>query len=163
MSYPIVDDVATDEGPWELFATYQPHYVVIGHDMEVVYSQQGHNDSAIRSAIESALEEMRIATDVESEGVPVSTWRLSNAYPNPFNPQTTISYTVGNPSDVTLRIYDLRGRLVREVVSGYHEVGEYTVRWDGRNTAGERVASGVYLYRLESMRFAAQNRVVLIR
>ena len=76
-------------------------------------------------------------------------------FPNPLNPETWIPYVLAEPSDVTLSIYGSTGALIRKVELGAQEPGVYTSRetaihWDGRNTAGERVASGVYFYQLQA-------------
>jgi len=70
--------------------------------------------------------------------------------PNPFNPSTTIRFAVpaGSPQPYSLRIYDVRGALVRELGSGRIAGGNHEVRWDGRDGRGAPVSSGVYLYRL---------------
>lgn len=85
-------------------------------------------------------------TDVE-EGIVFAT-ALAAPHPNPFNPTTTVSYTVGLLGRVTIKVYDLAGRVVRTLVDGAHEVGEYEVLWDGRTDTGDRAASGVYFIRM---------------
>jgi len=86
-------------------------------------------------------------------GLPRSWSGLLQNYPNPFNPSTTISFSVageeGSSVKVLLKIFDVRGRLVRDLVDGKMEPGFHTVGWDGRDEAGKRLGSGVYLYRLE--------------
>jgi len=72
------------------------------------------------------------------------------AAPNPFNPSTTIRYTVDHPGLVTISVFDLTGRYVRSLVSRHHlSAGWYTVRWGGTDDAGRAAASGVYVVRLE--------------
>jgi hypothetical protein len=70
--------------------------------------------------------------------------------PNPFNPATTIRFMVpaGGPQPYSLRIYDVRGALVRELGNGQISSGTHNVRWDGRDDRGAGVSSGVYLYRI---------------
>lgn len=81
---------------------------------------------------------------------------LAQNYPNPFNPETALRYGLDRPGAVSLRIYDARGGLVRTLVDRpLSEAGRWTVRWDGANDAGTRVASGVYFARL-----AAEGRIV---
>jgi len=75
---------------------------------------------------------------------------LSQNYPNPFKPESAIRYAIPFNGEISVAIYDLQGRLVARLVSGKQMAGEYTARWDGRDSAGKRVASGVYLYRLEA-------------
>ena len=91
--------------------------------------------------------------------------QLAQNYPNPFNPSTTIRYTVGVPGRVTLRIYDVAGRLVRTLVDQRHSAVTtwYAVNWDGRNDTGAPVSSGIYFYRLEATRFSETRKMVLLR
>lgn len=73
---------------------------------------------------------------------------LKQNYPNPFNPGTAISFTLPKAGEVTLTIYSTAGQLIRQVTTGNFAAGEHRVNWDGRNSAGEQVAAGIYLYRL---------------
>jgi flagellar hook assembly protein FlgD len=70
--------------------------------------------------------------------------------PNPFNPMTTIRFEVDRPGLTTLRVYAVNGSLVRTLASGTLPAGGYRVTWDGRDERGRAVASGLYIYRLES-------------
>ncbi|HUU26381.1 MAG TPA: FlgD immunoglobulin-like domain containing protein [archaeon] len=90
---------------------------------------------------------------------------LEQNAPNPFNPSTTISYTVpeGSGGILTLKIYDLRGRLVCTLVDGLRGAGSYTVFWDGNDDRGRAAASGVYLYRLEARDFIGVRKMVLLK
>jgi hypothetical protein len=71
-----------------------------------------------------------------------------SAYPNPFNPSTTIRYTLPSHGRVTVAIYDARGALVATLVDGAREAGAYTERWDGRDNTGRVASSGVYFARV---------------
>jgi len=75
---------------------------------------------------------------------------LSANYPNPFNIATTIRFALPSRSDVELAIFNLAGQQVATLVEGVREAGTYTVRWDGRDDSGRELASGVYLYRLQT-------------
>ena len=75
--------------------------------------------------------------------------RLHHARPNPFNPATTIAYSLAGRSRVTIRVHDLAGRVVRTLVEGTVEPGEHRTLWDGTTDAGRRAASGVYFVKME--------------
>ena len=97
--------------------------------------------------------------------VPETTALLAN-YPNPFNPETWFPYQLSKPSDVSITIYDIRGRVVRELKLGHQTVGVYQNRsraayWDGKNKFGESVASGVYFYRLTAGDFSATRKMLI--
>ena len=94
--------------------------------------------------------------------------RLLPNYPNPFNPETWIPYQLADAADVSVKIYDVGGRLVRTIFIGFKPVGYYLTRersayWDGRNETGETVSSGVYFIQFLSGDFAATQRVVVVK
>jgi hypothetical protein len=83
--------------------------------------------------------------------------------PNPFNPSTTISYELATRDHASLRVYDVRGALVRTLFDGDRASGEGSIVWDGRDDDGAYVASGVYFYRLTSGDFARTRKMVLLK
>ena len=99
--------------------------------------------------------------------IPDQTMLLPN-YPNPFNPETWIPFQLAQGTEVTIRIYDLKGRLVRKLNLGYKPAGIYADRqhaayWDGRNELGERVASGIYIYRMKAGDKTFTRRMTIIK
>ncbi|MBN2009823.1 T9SS type A sorting domain-containing protein [candidate division KSB1 bacterium] len=93
---------------------------------------------------------------------PVS-FSLDHNYPNPFNPTTVISYQLSATGVVNLSIFNIKGQLVRTVVSGKQASGYQHVQWDGRNNYGQQVSSGVYLYRLRAGEQVQTRRMVLMK
>ena len=96
---------------------------------------------------------------------PKETSLLPN-FPNPFNPETWIPYQLAKPADVTLTIYDIRGVVVRQLKLGHQAAGVYTnrshaIHWDGRNSIGEKVATGLYLYTLSAEDFSATRKMLI--
>ena len=95
-------------------------------------------------------------------------FRLLQSYPNPFNPETWIPYQLACNAEVTIRIYNVFGQLVNALSLGMKEAGYYVTKndaayWDGKNSAGESVASGVYLYTIQAGEFFATRRMVIIK
>jgi len=88
---------------------------------------------------------------------------LAQNYPNPFNPSTRISYQLPRDARVTLKIYNVKGEEVRTLVDGYHAAGRYDVEWNAQNNLGGRVASGIYLYRLQGDGFSEVRRMTLVQ
>jgi hypothetical protein len=88
---------------------------------------------------------------------------LHPARPNPFNPLTTIPYTVAETGHTEIAIYDVAGRLVRTLLRGHATAGDHEVVWDGRDDAGRQVASGVYLYQLRQGDVIDTRSVVLVK
>jgi len=89
--------------------------------------------------------------------------RLGGAYPNPFNPLTTVEYALAAPGRVIIRVYNLAGRRVATLVDGPVTAGEHTAVWDGTTDRGHRAASGVYLVRMEAGGYCAAAKAVLLK
>ena len=97
--------------------------------------------------------------------LPKETALLAN-YPNPFNPETWIPYQLSVAGDVTVSIHAVDGKLVRTLTLGHHPAGIYYNRsraayWDGRNSVGEPVASGLYFYTLTAGDFTATRKMLI--
>ena len=93
-----------------------------------------------------------------------STFSLNQNVPNPFNPTTEISFAVPDGgANVSLRIYDVTGRLVRTLVDGFEPAGTQAVTWFGKNDQGRPVASGVYYYLMTGPDFAEKKKMVLLK
>jgi flagellar hook assembly protein FlgD len=75
---------------------------------------------------------------------------LAQNYPNPFNPTTTIQYALSEQSTVTLRVFNILGQEVVTLVDGVQGASHYNAVWDGRNSIGQQVSTGVYFYQLEA-------------
>ena len=86
-----------------------------------------------------------------------------SAWPNPFNPSTTVAFTVPRSGLVELRIYDLRGRMVRTLETGHLEAGAHRRTWDGRDTAGSPVGSGVYFAQARVGAERAVTKLMLVK
>ncbi len=86
-----------------------------------------------------------------------------HAYPNPFNPGTTIEYSVPMTADVRIEIFDVRGAVVRALVMGRAPAGRHRVSWDGRDDAGRAVASGVYFCRLVAGSFTDTKKLTILK
>ena len=97
-------------------------------------------------------------------GLPTSpAGRLFPAAPNPFNPQTTVRFNLVRGGFTRLDVYDLDGRRVRTLCSGYLAAGKHAATWDGQDDGGRPLASGVYLLRLDGNDFVETQRVALIK
>ena len=92
-----------------------------------------------------------------------SDYSLDQNYPNPFNPSTTIAYDVPAASNVSINIYDMLGRNVITLVNEQKNAGSHTVEWNGKNSSGIQVTSGIYFYRLEAGQSAITKKMLLLR
>jgi hypothetical protein len=98
-----------------------------------------------------------------SEGEVPAANSVAQNYPNPFNPSTTIKYEIRRKGMVTLKVYDISGALVRTLVDEVKDRGSHTAIWDGKNNRGASVASGIYLYKMETAGFSKTKKMVLLR
>ncbi len=89
--------------------------------------------------------------------------RLNPAYPNPFNPRTSLSFSLKDAAQVDLSIYNLKGEKVATLASGQYPRGTHDFTWAGKNTRGRQVASGVYFARLKAGQLTMSQRLVLIQ
>ncbi|MBD3288851.1 cellulase family glycosylhydrolase, partial [candidate division KSB1 bacterium] len=106
---------------------------------------------------------IRNPTTVEQEKALQMDFKLFPAYPNPFNPKTTIRYQLSDVSDVNLSIYNVNGELVRTLVAGQQSAGLHDVEWDATNNEGQKVSSGVYLYRLHAGDRIQNRKLMLMK
>lgn len=90
-------------------------------------------------------------------------YTLSQNYPNPFNPFTTIPYTLPEDSPVRLTIYNLQGQVVRTIAQGHQPAGSYNAQWDGKDSAGNQLGSGVYFCNFQAGDFNHVQKMLLLR
>jgi len=101
-------------------------------------------------------------TNPFTAGIPKS-FRLFQNVPNPFNPETRILYHLPKRVMVSLTIYDITGREVKQLEGSEQSPGAYTVSWDGKNSFGQSVASGIYIYRLKAGEFQQSKKLIMLR
>lgn len=107
--------------------------------------------------------EFELDPPITFDRVTPDAFSLDSAYPNPFNPETTIRFTLPEEAGATLSIYDVTGRLVKTLVTSTLEAGTHSVRWNGTDESGQSVASGLYLYRLEAGAFTQTRSMLLLK
>ncbi len=101
--------------------------------------------------------------DVEEEISAPLEFALQANYPNPFNPSTTISYSLDQTQDVALEVYDLLGHKIATLASGVQAAGQHQVQWNGTDDKGKTVASGLYVYRLSSENRVKTRKMMLLQ
>ncbi|MCK4386182.1 MAG: T9SS type A sorting domain-containing protein, partial [candidate division Zixibacteria bacterium] len=148
--------------------------VVFGFGFEAINSRgsfyQGHYTSMPHFVMQRVMDWLKGYTDVfdseeEYTNIPKSI-KLFQNHPNPFNPNTSIQFTVNSgqsPIHTTLKIYNIRGQLVRTLVDEDKTSGGYIVLWNGRDEAGKSVSSGIYFYRLTAGSSSEVKKMVLLK
>lgn len=99
----------------------------------------------------------------QDSDTPTLTTRLSDNYPNPFNPSTIIEYSISKDTHVNLSIYNVNGQLVRTLVNEFQKKNHYKHIWDGRNNSGITVASGVYFLNMKTASYTMTKKLVILR
>ena len=158
----------------------QDYYFVIDHEGIVRYRSgagplgERFVDEEIREAIEASLEDLAEFLEEEEEEVEEVTtevaaspqlparFEVGQAFPNPFNSETTLSFTVNSAGPLTLVLSDLSGRVVRDW-SGHFEVGRHSLTWNGRDQEGNALASGVYLASVRQESRVVTRKVTLLK
>jgi len=112
--------------------------------------------------------EVTVGKPAEPSLPPPPKFALHQNYPNPFNPETWLPYQLANDSPVTISIYDPKVQLIRAIELGWKKAGLYITKdkaayWDGKDSLGEKVASGVYFYTLQTGEFSAMRKMVILK
>ncbi len=106
---------------------------------------------------------IRFGDEDEPENNTLSTPQLHRNYPNPFNPTTTISFSLPKEEDIELTIYNIKGQKVKTLYSGIAEEGKHTMIWEGKNTNDKSVSSGIYFYKLRTKDKELTKKMLLLK
>ena len=144
--------------------------VQVGDTLEVTVTDTNGNTASEKFSFEVTPDNLLnavLSVNLDSIGQPNKDQLLQN-YPNPFNPETWIPYQLSVAAPISISIFDATGGHVRTLSIGYQSEGYYHNRgraayWDGRNTLGERVASGIYFYQLSTPSFKQTRRLVIMK
>ena len=101
-------------------------------------------------------------TGVEDNNIPAN-FVLKNNYPNPFNPTTTIEFSLHRTQNVKFAIYNIMGQRIKTLVDRKYSAGNYKIQWNGTNNLGNKISSGVYLGRMESGDFVKTIKLILLK
>ena len=99
----------------------------------------------------------------DDPGIPVLTTALHPNYPNPFNPETTISYSLERSGNVKIEVYNVKGQLVRTLINEAQNAGKHSAVWNGKDDHNRSVASGIYYYKLTAGSFTSTKKMVLMK
>ncbi len=147
--------------PPSSFNGYYAYYGIIGD-----INNDGLNDLAeVRGVDEyrelrliNFIRETPIGTDVN----PYTDLELSN-YPNPFNPETTIEYSLPFEGNVCIDVYNIKGQKVKQLVNAYKENGLHTIKWNGTDGNNRSVSSGVYFYKIKTKQSSIINKMIMLK
>ena len=102
------------------------------------------------------------ALNVAQDNLPAE-YSLGEAYPNPFNPATTISYEIPNDEFIRTDIYNLMGRHIKSLVNMNQNPGYKTIEWNATNNSNQPVSAGMYIYTIQAGEFMATKKMLLLK
>ncbi len=164
--YLITHLVVIDEG--SVFESYSgslafssfPHNAIVGSDGRLLYSEVAFDLATLDEIIDNNT--VVVSIDDELANIP-DELTLHPAYPNPFNPSTTISFDLNVRSTLKLRIFDQLGREIITLFSGTLERGNHSYTWNGRDKNGKKVSSGIYFSQLQTRDLHKVRKVTLLK
>ena len=157
----IVDGHLTDEAREAL--------EVMGYDVEETNNGDGTLTVKLTKGDANNQSVMELKIDLEDDEAAAKEtelpdgYALSQNYPNPFNPTTQIAYSLGQAEHVTIEVFNVNGQLIKTLVDQMMPAGEHTVQWNATGETGDRVASGVYLYRLSAGEITQSKKMTLVK
>ena len=145
---------------------YDARVISLPYDFQSVWTDDDAKASAQLAARVRLLKDVLNyfgVSDGEASPVPDAVVFSAGNHPNPFNPATTISWSLPQAGQLGVQVYDLRGRLVRTLVDGPMDAGPGSVRWDGRADGGQDAAAGVYFWRVTAGAETLVGKMALIK
>ncbi len=122
-----------------------------------------HNTKYATRLLYKALGWTPLSTSVKELPGKADQFALGQNYPNPFNPTTNIRFSLPTDQHVTLRVYDVTGSLVKTILDETIRSGNMEATWDGTNSSGAKVSSGMYLYRIQTASFTAVKKMIMMK
>jgi len=143
-----------DEGPMLL--------AIENYRSGMIWNLANKNDN-ITAGLDSIFGQQSSKINDEDFGRDPKVFILHQNYPNPFNASTTIRYDLPKESHVTLKVYNMIGQEIKELVNKYQPAGSKSVIWDGENNADQNISSGIYICRLEAFEFLKKLNLILVK
>ncbi len=157
-----VDDVTLDQFDITPFKATKP-----GHSLSLVYNDWSTGKPLVDHVNPQVEGNTVLLTknpsDIDNGAIVPTSYSLGQNFPNPFNPSTTLAYSLKTAGHVQLHIFNVLGQNVRTLVDEYQDANNYTKLWDGRDNNGTVVASGIYMYRIKSGDFTDIKKMVLMK
>ena len=140
--------------------------IMMENSNEHVFFLSPPGEGATNSFTTTGFDTIQVTTAVsvrENNTPEVETYQLNANYPNPFNPSTTITYSLGNSGFTTIKIYNLLGKEIRTLFNGQQTNGRHSIVWNGQDDSGSSVSSGVYVLRIQSGDFKQSIKMTLLK
>ena len=144
---------------WEDWGAYQRDLFITDFNGELVYREN------ITSGIPDSLENFIISLNQLSisESIIPKAISLYQNFPNPFNPATNIKYQINKPDNIKLTVYNLKGEVIRNLISKNEKAGFNVISWNGKDNYGAKVSSGTYIYTIKTPEFSDSKKMILLK
>lgn len=143
---------------WDSKPYLRNHMSYISERKDIWYTTLGHLYLYQRFSTAS-----KYVLNINSDIVMPDRFSLIQNFPNPFNPTTTIKYTLPNDSEVKIVIFDLMGHEVITLINDFKSLGQHTATWNGKDNLGQSVSGGIYFYKLQAGDFIQTRKMVLLK
>jgi len=147
--------------------TFEEHFLLAGAYRGLINDIPGFQNFNTNQLVDEELGKYVGAegtyTNIDEGNIVSKDFTLYNAYPNPFNPVTTIHYELSKDSDVKISVLDLSGKYVKQLVHGSQNAGIKSVLWNGTDNAGLKVGSGIYFYRIQLNGHSETKKMILLK
>lgn len=157
------DRVTPDD--YMTIVSFGPYNLAPGASREISFAiVMGGSLDELNACAVRAKEKYNIMTDVNDQiRILPKDFTLHQNYPNPFNPATVISFDLGRAADLELNVFNTLGQKVATLFDGHAAAGSYEVVWDGTNRSGQKVASGIYFYKLTTAEYSETRKMLLVK
>ena len=144
---------------WNEFEAGQRDLIILDKSGNLAY----HNNitSGIPDSLENFIRSLSLLNTKNK--IYTDKFMLQNNYPNPFNPLTSITYSIPINTSISLKIYSLDGEEILTLVNEVKTRGEYSIQWDAKNSLGNKVPSGMYFYKLSTRDFIQTKKMILLK
>ena len=164
--YHAFTSIVSDEWANQTF-TFEEHFLLAGAYRGLINDIPGFQNFNTNQLVDEELGKYVGAegtyTNIDEGNIISKDFTLYNAYPNPFNPVTTIHYELSKDLDVKISVLDLNGKYVKQLVHGSQNAGIKSVLWNGTDNAGLKVGSGIYFYRIQLNRHSETKKMILLK
>ena len=133
------------------------------YQAEVIFSSNDPQNPEVRLPLAIHFEAVTAAYSKEAKSALPEDFQIHQNYPNPFNPETTVQYELPVDSRVLIRVFNVNGQVVQVLVDQHLDAGYYKTTWNGKNTAGQRLASGIYLLQINAGNFTRTIKMAFIQ
>lgn len=135
----------------------------VSENCELVAWVQDLESKEVLQASKVMLSDLLAPVSAEDNLISPFVTALNSNYPNPFNPTTTISFSLAQAGDTQLGIYNIKGQLVRSLVNDVRNAGNHSVVWDGKDNNGNTVSSGIYYYKMTAGKYSNTKKMIMMK